>query len=166
MEALHRAVRGDRGVPGADDRGLRRQLRRRRAPSWPRAATCASAGDNLKLAWAGRRHGVPVGPARLGPLIGISRAKELVFSGRVVGAEEALTIGFLHDAVPADEAEARALELAAGLGDVRVLKQLFCDLDGDEAARRARERALMEFQARGPGPAQRLTQPVDLGSPS
>jgi enoyl-CoA hydratase/carnithine racemase len=33
-------------------------------------------GDNLKLAWAGARLGVPVGPARLAPLIGVSRAKE------------------------------------------------------------------------------------------
>ena len=32
-------------------------------------------GDNLKLAWAGSRLGVPVGPARLAPLIGVARAK-------------------------------------------------------------------------------------------
>src|SRR5919106_222759 len=35
-------------------------------------------GDNLYLAWAGARLGVPVGPAPLGPLVGLSRAKELV----------------------------------------------------------------------------------------
>jgi enoyl-CoA hydratase/carnithine racemase len=46
-------------------------------------------GDNLKLAWAGARLGVPVGPARLAPLVGLSVAKELVFTGRVVGPEEA-----------------------------------------------------------------------------
>jgi enoyl-CoA hydratase/carnithine racemase len=33
------------------------------------------AGDNLKLAWAGARLGVPVGPARLAPLVGLSIAK-------------------------------------------------------------------------------------------
>ena len=38
-------------------------------------------GDNLKLAWAGARLGVPVGPARLAPLVGVARAKDLVFTG-------------------------------------------------------------------------------------
>jgi enoyl-CoA hydratase/carnithine racemase len=46
-------------------------------------------GDNLKLAWAGARHGVPVGPARLVPLVGMARAKDLILTGRVVGADEA-----------------------------------------------------------------------------
>ena len=32
------------------------------------------AGDNLKLAWTGARLGVPVGPARLTPLVGVARA--------------------------------------------------------------------------------------------
>ncbi|MCU0313465.1 MAG: enoyl-CoA hydratase/isomerase family protein, partial [Solirubrobacteraceae bacterium] len=69
-------------------------------------------GDNLKLAWAGSRLGVPVGPARLAPLIGVSRAKELVYTGRVVGMEEALAIGLLHRTAPAERAEAIAIELA------------------------------------------------------
>jgi enoyl-CoA hydratase len=38
-------------------------------------------GDNLKLAWTGARLGVPVGPARLTPLVGVARAKELIFTG-------------------------------------------------------------------------------------
>ena len=38
-------------------------------------------GDNLGLALGGRRHGVPVGPARLVPLVGLARAKELVVLG-------------------------------------------------------------------------------------
>lgn len=37
------------------------------------------AGDNLKLAWAGARLSVPVGPARLTQLVGLSRAKELIY---------------------------------------------------------------------------------------
>ena len=50
-------------------------------------------GDNLKLAWAGARLGVPVGPARLTPLIGVARAKDLVFTGRTVGTDEAARSG-------------------------------------------------------------------------
>ena len=108
-------------------------------------------GDNLKLVWAGPLHGVPVGPARLAPLIGVSRAKEWVFTGREIGAGEALAAGFLHDAVPAAQAEARALERAAALGDVRTLKQMFRELDA-AAVRVDYENALLtEFQRAGAG---------------
>lgn len=108
-------------------------------------------GDNLKLAWAGARHGVPVGPARLAPLIGVSRAKDWVFTGRVVGADEALAAGFLHDAVRADAAEARAIDLAAGLGDVRGLKQMFRDLDRSAKRVDYENDRLLEFQRTGTG---------------
>jgi enoyl-CoA hydratase/carnithine racemase len=108
-------------------------------------------GDNLKLAWAGARHGVPVGPARLAPLIGVSRAKDWILTGRVIGADEALAAGYLHAVAPAAEAEARAVELAGSLGDVRVLKQMFRDLDRT-ADRVAYENVrLMEFQRSGTG---------------
>jgi enoyl-CoA hydratase/carnithine racemase len=113
-------------------------------------------GANLELAWAGARHGVPVGPARLVPLVGLARAKELLLSGRVVGAEEALAIGFLQAAAPAAEAEARALELARSLAahgpeGLRTLKAMFRDLE-DTAARVAYENErLMAFQREGTG---------------
>src|SRR3954452_5469400 len=41
-------------------------------------------GHNLKLAWTGARLGVPVGPARLTPLVGVARAKELIFTPRTL----------------------------------------------------------------------------------
>src|SRR5919201_4495747 len=50
-------------------------------------------GDNLKLVFPGARLGVPVGPARLTPLVGLSKAKELIFTGRVVDADEAEQLG-------------------------------------------------------------------------
>lgn len=108
-------------------------------------------GDNLKLAWAGARHGVPVGPARLAPLIGVSRAKDWCFTGRTIGADEALASGFLHDAVRAEAAEGRALELAASLGDVRVLKQMFRDLEGSAARVDYENDRLLAFQRTGGG---------------
>lgn len=113
-------------------------------------------GDNLKLAWAGARLGVPVGPARLAPLIGVSRAKDLVYTGRVVGAEEAERLGLLHRTAPAEEAEAAALELARAVaaqnpGGIRVLKQMFRDLDrtGDRIA--YENERLLHFQQHGAG---------------
>ncbi len=113
-------------------------------------------GDNLKLAWAGSRLGVPVGPARLVPLVGESVAKGLVYTGRVVGQEEAAALGLLHATAPAAEAEAAALELARGLaGKPRAglvaLKRLFRE-GGDGAARVAAENAALEaFQREGGG---------------
>jgi enoyl-CoA hydratase len=113
-------------------------------------------GDNLKLAWAGARLGVPVGPARLAPLIGVARAKELLFTGRVVGADEALALGLLHRVVAAEEAEAAAFELAREVAShpvegLRRLKQMFRSLE-DTAARVAYENELLvEFQREGAG---------------
>jgi enoyl-CoA hydratase/carnithine racemase len=114
------------------------------------------AGENLKLAWAGARLGVPVGPARLTPLVGVARAKELIFTGRVVGAQEAATIGLVHDTVPTEEAEAAALRLAAHVAahdaeGVRILKAAFRELYGAQG-RVAHENELLEvFQRKGAG---------------
>jgi enoyl-CoA hydratase/carnithine racemase len=114
------------------------------------------AGDNLKLAWAGARLGVPVGPARLTPLVGVARAKELIFTGRTIGSAEATAIGLVHDTVPAEEAEAAALKLAAHVAahapeGVRILKAAFRELDGAQG-RVAHENELLEvFQRLGTG---------------
>jgi enoyl-CoA hydratase/carnithine racemase len=114
------------------------------------------AGDNLKLAWAGGRLGVPVGPARLVPLVGLSRAKELILTGRVVGAEEAERIGLAHRVAPAADAEAAAVELAEQTSQgppeaMRRLKAMFGEFD--ETARRValENELLIEFQRHGAG---------------
>ena len=113
-------------------------------------------GDNLKLAWAGARLGVPVGPARLTPLVGLSRAKELVFTGRVVGMDEAAALGLLHRTAAADEAEAAALALASEVAahppeGLRRLKRMFRELE-EGASRVAYENELLvDFQREGAG---------------
>jgi enoyl-CoA hydratase/carnithine racemase len=113
-------------------------------------------GDNLKLAWAGARLGVPVGPARLAPLIGVSRAKELVFTGRVLEMPDADHLGLLHRTTFANQAEAVALELAATIAaqsptGVRVLKQMFRELGSTSERVTYENELLMDFQEHGGG---------------
>lgn len=122
------------------------------------AAACdlRVAGENLKLAWAGAKLGVPVGPARLVPLVGLARAKDLIYSGRPVDAEEAGRIGLAERVVPTDEAEAAAIALASELASrpaegMRRLKGMFRDHE-DLAGRTARENvALLDWQRFGQG---------------
>jgi len=122
------------------------------------AAACdlRVAGDNLKARWVGSLHGVPVGPARLAPLVGEALAKDLIFTSRVLGAEEAERVGFVRSVHPAEEAEAAALALAEELATrpvagLRRMKRLFLDL-GDGAARVEHEnRELVDFQRHGAG---------------
>ncbi len=114
-------------------------------------------GDNLKLAWAGARLGAPVGPARLAPLIGVARAKELVYTSRVVGMEEAVALGLLNRTAPAARAEAAALELAAR--DRRVSARRAAAAEGDVPRPRRRRPARVahenELLDRVPAPGRR-----------
>jgi enoyl-CoA hydratase/carnithine racemase len=113
-------------------------------------------GDNLKLLFPGAKLGVPVGPARLVPLVGLAKARELIFTGRVVGAEEADALGLLARVAPAAEAEGAALALARELAaypaaGLRHLKYLFREYEGT-TYRVARENAeIVEFQRAGTG---------------
>jgi enoyl-CoA hydratase/carnithine racemase len=82
-------------------------------------ALCADfrvCGDNAKLGQPEILLGVIPGAGgtqRLPRLIGPARAKDLVFTGRFVDAQEALTIGLVDRVVPADDVLPTARELAA-----------------------------------------------------
>ena len=54
--------------------------------------------------------------ARMTMLIGAARVKELIFTARLLGAEEAVAIGLVNEVVQSEEAlEPRAMELAAAV---------------------------------------------------
>ena len=114
------------------------------------------------------------GTQRLPRLVGPARAKELIFSGRVCGAEEGRAIGLVDQVHPADEVYARAVEAAAryaagpGLA-LRAAKQaidggLDVGLDAGLLLERHAFQSLFatqdaaeglrSFQERGPGKAQ------------
>src|SRR5437667_460746 len=65
--------------------------------------------------WEGIREAAPDmgGTQRLPRTIGISMAKELIYSARRFDAADALRIGFVNHVYPAGEIPARAAELAA-----------------------------------------------------
>ena len=55
------------------------------------------------------------GTQRLPRLVGTARAKDIIFTGRQVGAEEALAIGLVDEVVPPDDVLDRAIAKAAAL---------------------------------------------------
>ncbi|HEY2314211.1 MAG TPA: enoyl-CoA hydratase-related protein [Streptosporangiaceae bacterium] len=57
------------------------------------------------------------GTQRLPRLIGPAKAKDLIFTGRFVGAAEALAIGLADKVVPDDQVYAAACEMAAAYAD-------------------------------------------------
>jgi enoyl-CoA hydratase len=113
-------------------------------------------GSNLRIRFPGAALGVPVGPARLVTLCGLSVAKYLLLTAREVGADEALRWGLVHKVVPAARTEDAALQLAAGvaahpLAAVARLKSMLHELDGVEERSRREGLGQVEWQRSGPG---------------
>jgi enoyl-CoA hydratase/carnithine racemase len=82
------------------------------------------------------------GTQRLQRIVGQGRAKEMIYTGRHVDADEAERIGLAHRVVPADEVYETAVDVAAGFASgpyaLRLAKQSITDggeLPLDEALR-------------------------------
>jgi len=76
------------------------------------------ATDTSTLGYPERRWGVPLidgGTQRLPRIVGLGRALDLILTGRMLGAQEALAMGLLTEVVPPGQHLQRALALAEGL---------------------------------------------------
>jgi enoyl-CoA hydratase len=76
------------------------------------------ATEGSTLGYPERRWGVPLvdgGTQRLPRIVGLGRALDLILTGRLVDAQEALAMGMLTQVVPAGGHLERALEIAEGL---------------------------------------------------
>jgi enoyl-CoA hydratase/carnithine racemase len=74
--------------------------------------------ETARLGFPERRWGVPLidgGTQRLPRIVGMGRALDMILSGRIVEADEALAMGLLTELVQADKHLDRALEMAEGL---------------------------------------------------
>jgi len=78
------------------------------------AITCdiRIAADTASFRFPGAVYGLVVGGSQLPRIVGPAVAKELLFSGRVVDAEEAERVGLVNHVAPPGDALDRALELA------------------------------------------------------
>jgi enoyl-CoA hydratase len=76
------------------------------------------AAEGSSLGYPERRWGVPLidgGTQRLPRIVGLGRALDMIRTGRILGAEEALAMGLLTEVVAAGTHVERALALAEGL---------------------------------------------------
>jgi enoyl-CoA hydratase len=76
------------------------------------------ATETSTLGFPERRWGVPLidgGTQRLPRIVGLGRALDLILTGRMIDAPEALSIGLLSEIVPPGAHLERALALAEGL---------------------------------------------------
>jgi enoyl-CoA hydratase len=71
------------------------------------------ASERASFRFPGAEYGLVVGGSQLPRIVGAPMAKELIFTARVVDADEALRIGLVNHVYPHDELEAAAWELAS-----------------------------------------------------
>jgi enoyl-CoA hydratase/carnithine racemase len=75
------------------------------------------ASETAAFRFPGAAYGLVVGGAQLPRIIGPAFAKELLFTGRVVHADEALRIGLVNQTVPFAEVEAASMAVARQIAE-------------------------------------------------
>jgi len=70
------------------------------------------ASERASFRFPGASYGLVVGGSQLPRIVGPAKAKELIFTARIVEADEAERIGLVNRVVPHDELEGAAWELA------------------------------------------------------
>jgi enoyl-CoA hydratase len=113
-------------------------------------------GSNLRMRFPGVALGVPVGPARLVTLCGLSVAKYLLLTSKEVAADEALRWGLVHKVAPAARTEQVALDLAAACAAHRPealawTKSMLHEWDGVVERSKTEGEGQVDWQRTGPG---------------
>jgi enoyl-CoA hydratase/carnithine racemase len=113
-------------------------------------------GSNLQMRFPGAELGVPVGPARLVTLCGLSAAKYLLLTSSVVKADEAYRLNLVNRLAPGAATENTAMELAGriaafdpeAVGNLKRMLHKWDDIEGRSADE---GRGQVEWQRHGPG---------------
>lgn len=113
-------------------------------------------GSNLQMRFPGAALGVPVGPARLVSLCGLSTAKYLLLSSNVIKVEDAFRMNLVNQISPGAATENAALELGARIAaydpeSVANIKQMLHRWDDIEGRSTDEGRGQVEFQRNGKG---------------
>ncbi len=113
-------------------------------------------GSNLQMRFPGAELGVPVGPARLVTLCGLSAAKYLLLTSSVIKADEAHRLNLVNRVAPGAATENTAMELAGRIAAfdpeaVANLKKMLHRWDDIEGRSADEGRGQVEWQKNGPG---------------
>lgn len=113
-------------------------------------------GSNLQMRFPGAELGVPVGPARLVTLCGLSTAKFLLLTSSVIKADEALRLNLVNRVAPGAATENTAMDMARRIAAfdpeaVAGLKQMLHRWDDIEGRSADEGRGQVEWQRHGPG---------------
>jgi enoyl-CoA hydratase len=79
------------------------------------ACDCRLGNASARFRFPGYRFGVALGTSRFTALVGAATARDVLLTGRVVAADEALARGLLTDVLEDDAAEAEINRFAAGV---------------------------------------------------